>query len=180
MPAPGRRRAGVSRHQRAAGGGAIRQERVANIESIPGQPLYLHTDLAWLTQVLANLLNKTAEYSNRGGRIVLTVRREGGQVLLAMQNHGTGIHADHRLPPFERFPQVAPVLACSPGGFDLEAALVRGLGRCTAAPSRRMRRLRSGERVYRLAAAAGDTCRRAVRPPTETTSCRSVRQGDVG
>jgi signal transduction histidine kinase len=45
---------------------------------MPGEPLYLDGDLTRLAQVVGNLLNNAAKYTNPGGEVRLTVRREGG------------------------------------------------------------------------------------------------------
>ena len=47
--------------------------------SLPAQPLTVDADFVRLAQVLANLLNNAAKYTDPGGRIALSVRGEGAR-----------------------------------------------------------------------------------------------------
>ena len=49
--------------------------------SLPAQPLTVDADFVRLAQVLANLLNNAAKYTDPGGRIALSVRGEGGDAV---------------------------------------------------------------------------------------------------
>src|SRR5687768_697408 len=49
------------------------------VVNVPAEPIMVDGDLARLAQVIANLLNNAAKYTNRGGRITLTAECEAGK-----------------------------------------------------------------------------------------------------
>jgi two-component system CheB/CheR fusion protein len=57
------------------------------------QQIYVHGDLARLVQVVSNLLNNAAKYTDPGGRVQLSVTTEGDQALVVVQDSGIGIPA---------------------------------------------------------------------------------------
>ncbi len=59
--------------------------------TIPPEPIHLDADPTRLAQVLMNLLNNAAKYTDQGGRIWLTAEREGEQVLIRVRDSGIGI-----------------------------------------------------------------------------------------
>jgi PAS domain S-box-containing protein len=58
---------------------------------LPPDPVQLEADPARLTQVLANVLNNAAKYTDQGGQIWLTAEREGDAVLIRVKDTGIGI-----------------------------------------------------------------------------------------
>ncbi len=95
--------------------------------SVPPEPLFLDADLTRLAQVLANLLNNAAKYTNRGGHIWLTAEREGSDVVVAVEDTGIGIAADMLPKIFEMFTQVDRSLERSQGGLGIGLSLVKRL-----------------------------------------------------
>lgn len=57
---------------------------------LPGEPLPVVGDPVRLAQVLANLLNNAARYTDRGGKITLRARRLGAEVLFCVADTGIG------------------------------------------------------------------------------------------
>jgi signal transduction histidine kinase/DNA-binding response OmpR family regulator len=99
---------------------------VLNID-IPSQPIHLDADPMRLAQVFSNLLSNAAKYTDRGGRIDLTARREGNEVVVKVRDTGMGIPA-HALPTiFDMFTQVDPSQERSQGGLGIGLTLVRQL-----------------------------------------------------
>src|SRR6185436_8001383 len=59
--------------------------------SVPARPLMVTGDGARLEQVLTNLLNNAAKYTDPGGDITLTVACEGNEATLRVRDTGIGI-----------------------------------------------------------------------------------------
>src|SRR5262249_32169691 len=58
---------------------------------VPPQPVWLEVDLARLEQVLVNLLENAAKFTEPNGRIWLTARQEDHLVVLRVRDTGVGI-----------------------------------------------------------------------------------------
>jgi signal transduction histidine kinase/DNA-binding response OmpR family regulator len=95
--------------------------------SLPNQPVRLLADPARLEQILANLLNNAAKYTDPGGRIRLEVECNGCEVSIHVRDTGVGI-PQHLLPRvFELFMQGDRSLDRSQGGLGIGLTLVRSL-----------------------------------------------------
>jgi PAS domain S-box-containing protein len=93
----------------------------------PDEPVIVEADVTRLVQIFANLLNNAAKYSERGGRIWLTAKRQGDDVLVSVKDAGDGIPPD-RLPKlFEMFSQIDRSLERSQSGMGIGLALVKRL-----------------------------------------------------
>ncbi len=148
---------------------------------LPEQPMRVRGDFARLAQVLANLLNNAAKYTDRKGRIALTAEQEGGEVVFRVRDSGIGIPASALPTIFELFTQVEQTLDRSQGGLGIGLTLVERLvemqggsvsafsaGRTTAANSPcACRRCRS------ISASRPDAARRSATPRRAPASSRS-------
>jgi signal transduction histidine kinase/DNA-binding response OmpR family regulator len=95
--------------------------------AVPSDPVWVNGDAARLTQVLTNLLNNAAKYTDPGGRITLTLAREGGEAVLRVRDSGVGIPADMLSKVFDLFTQVDRSLDRSQGGLGIGLTLVHRL-----------------------------------------------------
>ncbi len=96
--------------------------------TIPPEPLTLEADPVRLSQVIANLLNNAAKYTDEGGQIWLTVRREGDEgVMISVRDTGTGIPTDMLPRVFDLFTQVDHSTARAQGGLGIGLTLVKRL-----------------------------------------------------
>ncbi|MGO9598447.1 MAG: PAS domain S-box protein [Isosphaeraceae bacterium] len=96
------------------------------IEVDPG-PLPLWGDPTRLEQILTNLLQNAAKYTDEGGHIILKARREGDEIVFEVSDNGIGI-PDEVLPRiFELYNQVDASLGRSRGGLGIGLTLVRNL-----------------------------------------------------
>jgi PAS domain S-box-containing protein len=95
--------------------------------AVPPYPIEIEADLTRLAQIIANLLNNAAKYTDEGGRIWLTVERQGDEVLFRVRDTGIGIPADMLAKVFELFTQVDRSLDRSQGGLGIGLTLVRTL-----------------------------------------------------
>ncbi len=94
---------------------------------IPDAPLLLNADVTRLSQVVSNLLNNAAKYTSPGGKISLTVRREDGEVTIAVEDNGVGIPEAMLPKVFELFTQVEKGIERSRGGLGIGLALASQL-----------------------------------------------------
>ncbi|HEV8258606.1 MAG TPA: response regulator, partial [Casimicrobiaceae bacterium] len=94
---------------------------------LPPEPLLLKGDFARVAQILANLINNAAKYTNQGGRIAVTAAREGANVVFRIRDTGIGIPGELLSSIFEPFTQIERSLARSQGGLGIGLTLVRRL-----------------------------------------------------
>ena len=95
--------------------------------AVPPQPVYLNADPNRLTQVLGNLLNNASKYTQQGGRVAITVERDGEQAVIRVRDTGIGLNADQLTRIFEMFMQVDTSPERSGSGLGLGLTLVRTL-----------------------------------------------------
>ena len=95
--------------------------------SVPPEALWLEADPTRLEQILSNLLNNAAKYTEDGGRIWLSAAREGGEIVIRVRDTGIGISAEMLPRMFELFAQGDQSLARSQGGLGLGLTLARSL-----------------------------------------------------
>jgi signal transduction histidine kinase len=95
--------------------------------SLPTEPLTLEGDPVRLSQVVANLLNNAATYTEEGGQIWLTARREGSEAVVSVRDTGVGIPAEMLPRVFDMFAQVDRTLKRAQGGLGIGLSLTRTL-----------------------------------------------------
>jgi PAS domain S-box-containing protein len=105
----------------------LQQERHELLVDLPPEPVVLEADAVRLAQVVANLLNNAAKYTEAGGRIHLSARVEDDEVELSVRDSGVGIPPEMLPQVFEMFAQVNRSLGRSQGGLGIGLALVRHL-----------------------------------------------------
>lgn len=95
--------------------------------SVPSEPLVCEGDPVRLEQVVGNLLDNAARYTNAGGHIELQLERRGGDAVLRVRDDGIGI-APEALPRiFELFVQAGRQPERAVGGLGIGLAVVRDL-----------------------------------------------------
>jgi CheY-like chemotaxis protein len=105
----------------------IEARRHELVEALPPGPVWLEADPVRLAQVVGNLLNNAAKYTEDGGRITLSAVTEGGEAVLRVRDTGLGI-APEMLPRiFEMFTQADRSLERSQGGLGVGLTLVKRL-----------------------------------------------------
>lgn len=95
--------------------------------TLPERELWLNADAARLAQVLANLLNNAAKYTNPHGRIELLVERTADHVLFRVLDNGPGISPEMLTKIFDLFMQVEQTFDRAHGGLGIGLTLVRTL-----------------------------------------------------
>jgi len=95
--------------------------------ALPEEPIWVDADLVRLAQVLANLLNNAAKYTTEGGKITLSVNKDGEQAVFRVRDNGIGISPEMLSSVFDLFTQVDRSLDRSQGGLGIGLTLVRQL-----------------------------------------------------
>jgi signal transduction histidine kinase/DNA-binding response OmpR family regulator len=119
--------AAVVGHAVEASRPAIEQAKHRLEVALPPEPIWVTGDAARLTQVLTNLLNNAAKYTDPGGRVALVLAREGGEAVVRVWDTGVGIPADMLSAVFDLFTQVDRSLDRSQGGLGVGLTLVKRL-----------------------------------------------------
>ena len=94
---------------------------------LPDRPVFLNGDATRLAQILSNLLNNAAKYTNRGGRVTLTARVEDKNLIVCVADNGIGIAPDMLNNVFEMFVQVDSTLERTNAGLGVGLSLARRL-----------------------------------------------------
>jgi PAS domain S-box-containing protein len=95
--------------------------------TIPQEPIKLFGDEVRLGQIFANLLNNAAKYTNPGGQIWLTARRDGDEVVVSVRDNGIGISSALLPKVFDMFMQVDRSTDRAQGGLGIGLTLVKRL-----------------------------------------------------
>ncbi|MGQ0764865.1 MAG: chemotaxis protein CheB [Gemmatimonadota bacterium] len=95
--------------------------------TMPPDPLYLNADPTRLAQIIGNLLNNAAKFTESGGRVEVSVEQQGEEALIRVSDTGIGLAHGHERRIFEMFSQVDTSLQRSAGGLGIGLALVRTL-----------------------------------------------------
>jgi len=95
--------------------------------TLPPQPVYLNGDPMRLAQVIGNLLSNACKFTDKGGRIVLTVEQEGEQAVIRVRDTGIGIPADQLPRIFDMFMQVDTSLERSVSGLGIGLTVVKNV-----------------------------------------------------
>jgi len=80
-----------------------------------------------LAQIVSNLVSNAAKYTEPGGRITIRGAREGGEVVLKVEDTGVGIAPEILPTVFDMFVQEQQSIERSQGGLGLGLAIVRNL-----------------------------------------------------
>ena len=95
--------------------------------SFRSKDLRLEADTTRLEQILVNLLANAAKYTPSGGRIVLNVGVEGGEMVFRVRDNGVGILPGLLPRIFDLFTQADRSLDRSEGGLGIGLTLVKSL-----------------------------------------------------
>lgn len=94
---------------------------------VPDLPVPVAGDAVRLTQVFSNLIANAAKYTNPGGRIVVTLERDGFRARVSVRDNGIGIPGDQLSSIFDMFTQVDRSNRRAQGGLGIGLTLVRSL-----------------------------------------------------
>jgi len=93
--------------------------------TMPDQPVWVRGDAVRLTQVIANLLDNAAKYTDAGGRIQLSIDTSAHSVTFRVQDNGIGIPASVLPHIFDLFTQADHSIARTQSGLGIGLTLVK-------------------------------------------------------
>lgn len=94
---------------------------------LPQEPLWVEGDPVRLAQVLANVLNNAAKYSEDGGRVTVRAGSQDGHAVISVRDTGIGIDPELLPRMFEMFSRGQRDSAQAQGGLGIGLALSRRL-----------------------------------------------------
>jgi signal transduction histidine kinase/ActR/RegA family two-component response regulator len=94
---------------------------------VPAEPVCVDGDAVRLTQVLCNLLNNAAKFSDAHGSVGIELRRSGPQAQVTVWDRGSGIVPALLPHVFEPFVQGESAVQRTAGGLGLGLAIARNL-----------------------------------------------------
>jgi PAS domain S-box-containing protein len=95
--------------------------------ALPSEVVPVLGDPTRLEQIVANLLNNAAKYTDAGGRIDVGLAREGLQAVVRVRDTGIGISPEMQEHIFELFVQAEQSLDRSQGGLGIGLTLAHSL-----------------------------------------------------
>lgn len=127
-------RAAVEAHR------ALLEACALGIETRIAPGMTIEGDADRLTQAVGNLLSNAARYTPEGGRVVVTVARDGDSARIAVSDTGIGVSEEDRERVFARFWRADPARERSKGGVGIGLSVVKEIverhkGRVTLAPA---------------------------------------------
>ena len=105
----------------------IDQHRHALTVRLPPSPIWIDADSTRLEQVVVNLVNNAAKYTDVGGHIWVSLQEQGDEAVLQVRDSGVGIAPDLMPHIFDLFTQAERSLPRSQGGLGIGLCLVQRL-----------------------------------------------------
>jgi PAS domain S-box-containing protein len=102
-----------------------RQQEIA--VAVPEEKLEIEADPVRLNQVVQNLLHNAAKFTPNGGKVELSVTREGQEVALTVKDNGMGMSPELAASAFELFKQGKQGIDRPEGGLGVGLTLVERL-----------------------------------------------------
>jgi signal transduction histidine kinase/CheY-like chemotaxis protein len=93
--------------------------------SLPEEALWIYADAGRVEQVVVNLLHNAAKYTERGGKIAVSLAREGEEAVLRVRDNGAGISPQLLPRIFDLFTQAERTLDRSEGGLGVGLTVVQ-------------------------------------------------------
>jgi len=107
--------------------GGRMKERTITLENQITAGIWIDGDSQRLKQLLHNLLENAFRYVSFGGRVVLSLARQGGQAVLTLDDSGPGLGKEQLPHVFERFYRAEGSRARSSGGSGLGLSICHAI-----------------------------------------------------
>jgi PAS domain S-box-containing protein len=105
----------------------ISSRRHEFLVTLPEEPVPVEGDITRLTQVISNLIDNAAKYTDEGGKVWLTLERQSNKAVLRVRDTGRGLDAETMKEVFDLFYQADRNLDRADGGLGIGLSLVKSL-----------------------------------------------------
>jgi signal transduction histidine kinase/ActR/RegA family two-component response regulator len=95
--------------------------------SLPGAPVWVTGDRTRVAQIIGNLLQNAAKYTDPGGSIEVRVKADASYGVIRVEDNGLGIPPEKRDEVFELFSQIRSSQSHRSGGLGIGLAVVKNL-----------------------------------------------------
>jgi heavy metal sensor kinase len=110
-----------------AGMNPLAEERRVSLEWERAEGVVVDGDRTQLRRLIANLVDNGIRYTEAGGRVTVSVTRDGRRARLTVRDTGIGIPPEHLPHVFERFYRVHRARSREDGGTGLGLALCKAI-----------------------------------------------------
>ncbi|MDQ3181382.1 MAG: PAS domain S-box protein, partial [Acidobacteriota bacterium] len=97
------------------------------IISLPDAPVFIDADLTRIAQIILNLINNSAKYTEPGGKIWLTAETKADEVEIRVRDTGIGIPPQMLSGIFEMFTQIETTGEQARAGLGIGLSVVKSL-----------------------------------------------------
>lgn len=102
-------------------------EKEMKLNIIEEDNLFITGDSSRLKQILANLINNAVVYTQEGGKVEVSIKKEADFAVIKVSDNGMGIPEDEQDRIFERFYRVDKARSRNSGGTGLGLSIVKYL-----------------------------------------------------
>jgi signal transduction histidine kinase len=95
--------------------------------TLPEEPVPVEGDITRLTQVVANLLDNAAKYTDEGGKVWLTLEKQCDKAAIRVRDTGRGLDPETMKEVFDLFYQADRNLDRADGGLGIGLSLAKSL-----------------------------------------------------
>ena len=106
---------------------AVEQSSHELAVNLPGEALVVEADPVRVAQIVTNLLNNAAKFTPTGGKLGLTLERDGDFAVMRVRDNGIGLQPEMLERVFNMFEQVDRSYAQVSGGLGIGLTLVKQL-----------------------------------------------------
>lgn len=105
----------------------FQKKSIQLLTEVTGDPVILSADPVKIKQIICNLLSNALTYTDEGGKVLLSLRKDKGCAILCVEDNGIGISPQHLPYLFLDFFQAKKPVGRPNAGLGLGLAIVKGI-----------------------------------------------------